>query len=154
MAALVLAGSLAGTGALHRVTESRAVVGGCGATTLHRGPAPSWAAHSNPPPGFVPHATTQRRAAAAYIFAYPALRAGHPRKTSNKILWLTRSPGSGLAIRATPLHKNAPVITVKLTDSAGPEIYPSYVNVPHIGCWHLTLRWARHRDFIDLYYRG
>jgi hypothetical protein len=90
--------------------------------------------------------------AAAFIFGYP-LRAGNPTDLANKILWIVRLPGSGLVVRASPLRATTPVITVKLNDSAGPEIYPSYVNVPQSGCWRLTLHWARYTDSLDLKYR-
>ncbi len=39
-------------------------------------------------------------------------------------------------------------------DSSPGEIYPSYVNVPTAGCWHLTLHWAGHTDWIDLHYNS
>ncbi len=86
------------------------------------------------------------------MFAFP-LRAGNRTNPANKVLWIMRLPrhGSPLAIRATPLHGHAAPVRITLPpDSAPAEIYPSYVNVPKAGCWHLTLRWAHHADSIDL----
>jgi hypothetical protein len=125
--------------------------GGCSTATLPSGSGPAWAAHSNPPT-FLPYAIGAHQTAAAFIFGYP-LRAGAPTNPANKILWIVRTPGSGLTIRATPLRSPTPVVTVRVNDSAGPETYPSYVNVPTPGCWHLTVRWRGHTDSIDLSYR-
>lgn len=128
----------------------REVAGGCGATRLYRGPLPSWIAHSNPPTG-VPYAIAARGTAAAFIFGYP-LRAGAPAGARNKVLWILRRPGSALLIDAT--QRAGTPVRITLPDSSGPEIYPSYVNVPRGGCWHLALRWAGHSDSVDLAYRG
>jgi hypothetical protein len=149
---VVVATLLAACGSSHHRLTAQEVSGGCGVTILHRGPPPAWAAHSNPPAAITPHATATGDSAAAFIFGYP-LRAGNPRGKRNKILWLLRQPGTGLIVRATPLHATTPAITVKLTDDAGFETYPSYVNVPRAGCWHLTLRWAGHTASIDLDYQ-
>lgn len=148
---IMVATLLSACGSSHHRPPTTEVRGGCGATILHRGPPPSWAAGANPPPAVTPRAATIGNTAAAFIFGYP-LRAGNPRGRRNKILWLLREPGTGLIVRATPLHATTPVITVKLTDDAGPETYPSYINVPQGGCWHLTLHWADHADSIDLDY--
>jgi hypothetical protein len=56
-------------------------------------------------------------------------------------------------IHATPLQAATPVVKVIVPDSSGPVIYPSYVDVPHVGCWHLKLRWGGHNDSLDLAYR-
>jgi hypothetical protein len=129
----------------------RPVISGCGQTTLYRGALPSWLAHSNAPT-VVPYAIGAGRSAAAFVFADP-LRAGEPRNPYNKILWILRRPGSRLVIHATPLHASTPVVTVTPDDSAGPQSYPSYVNVPRAGCWHLMLRWDGRSDSVDLAYR-
>lgn len=89
------------------------------------------------------------------LFGYP-LRAGHPSDPANKVLWIVRLPrgGSALSILATPARARGPLVRVEAPDNAGPgEIYPSYVNVPAPGCWHLSLHWAGHSDAIDLVYQ-
>jgi len=145
---LVLAPLLAACGSSHH--RPAPVAGGCAPAGLQVGSGPAWAAHSNPPMS-VRYALAARRTAVAFIFGFP-LRVGDPTDPANKILWIVRTPGSGLTIRATPLHARRPAVTVRLDDSAGPEIYPSYVNVPTSGCWHLTLQWAGHTDSVDLPY--
>lgn len=147
---MVLAALLLGACGSSTSHRSAAVAGGCGTTILHRGSGPAWAAGSNPPTE-TPYTAGARDTAAAFIFAHP-LRAGNPTNPRNKILWIVRTPGFGLTIRATPLHTTTPTITVKANDSAGAEIYPSYVNVPKPGCWHMTISWATHTDSVDLNY--
>ncbi|MGI8714376.1 MAG: hypothetical protein ACR2NR_14615 [Solirubrobacteraceae bacterium] len=104
----------------------------------------------------VPFALSAHGTATAVVFGYP-LRAGHPTDPANKILWIMRQPraGSSLVIHAQPLLAKAPQVTVTWPPDAAPgDIYPSYVDVPRPGCWRLTLRWAHHRDSIDLFYRA
>ena len=136
------------------------VAGGCGVTKLYRGRAPAWTApafsDSSPGPPPWPHALSARGTVVAIVFGYP-LRAGNPTNPANKILWIMRLArrGSPLTIEASPLHANAPLIRHAWpADSSPGEIYPSYVNVPTAGCWRITLRWARHTDWIDLRYRA
>jgi hypothetical protein len=131
------------------------VPGGCGTTPLRRGPPPSWAA-----PAFVDsrgsktarYALASRGTAMAYV---GRLRAGHPTNPANKVLWIVHPPRgrSDLVIRARPLRASAPLVTIRRRPDSGPgPIYPSYVNVPSPGCWHLTLRWAGNVDTLDLAY--
>ena len=104
----------------------------------------------------MPYAIAERGTAVALVFGYP-LRAGAPTNPANKVLWIMRLPrhGSPLAIRARPLHGDAPLLRETLpADSSPGEIYPSYVNVPQAGCWHLTLHWAHHKDSLDLRYQA
>lgn len=160
---VVVAGLLlTGCGSGHSASRSGAnAVGsviGCGATRLHRGTVPSWtaAAWSSGSPAARPFAITRHGTAAAFLFGYP-LRAGAPSSPSNKILWVMRLPrnGSQLVIRATPEHSLSPTITVTESADSGPgEIYPSIVNVPRSGCWHLQVRWAGHSDSVNLRYHA
>jgi hypothetical protein len=77
---------------------------------------------------------------------------GRGRMRSNQAL---PRRGSPLTIEARPLHASTPLIRHAWpADSSPGEIYPSYVNVPTAGCWRLTLRWARHTDWIDLRYQA
>jgi hypothetical protein len=141
-----------------RKSPGKPVAGGCGASRLYRGGLPAWTApafalSSNAPPPW-PFAIAQHGTAVAILFGYP-LRAGNPTNRSNKVLWIMRLPrhGSPLTIRARPLDAERPLISVmRPADSSPGEIYPSEVDVPTAGCWHLTLRWARHTDSVDLRY--
>jgi hypothetical protein len=86
---------------------------------------------------------------------FSPLQAGHPTNPANKILWLVRLPrgGSDLTVKAHPWDAAAPVVTAQEPANAGPgEIYPSIVDMPGAGCWHLDLSWNGHADAIDLRY--
>jgi hypothetical protein len=161
---LAACGSTSSTSSKHstvrRDTAPALVAGGCGSTKLSRGPLPAWTApafsNSSPGPPPWPHALSDRGTVAAIVFGYP-LRAGDPTDPANKVLWIMRLPrlGSPLTIAARPLHGDAPLIRHTWpADSSPGEIYPSFVNVPTAGCWRLTLRWARHTDWIDLRYKA
>jgi hypothetical protein len=161
--AVVAATSVAACGStgskVHREPGPEVVAGGCGATKLYRGPLPAWTApafsNSSPGPPAWPHALSDRGTVAAIVFGYP-LRSGNPTDPANKILWIMRLPrlGSPLRIEARPLGRAARLVRHEWpADSSPGEIYPSYVNVPVTGCWRLTLRWARHTDWIDLLFR-
>jgi hypothetical protein len=97
--------------------------------------------------------------AVAVMFGFP-LRAGTPTDPRNKVLWIMRLPrrGSPLRISASPVGggggARARVHSSWPANSGPGEIYPSYVNVPHAGCWRVTVRWAHHTDTIDLPYRA
>jgi hypothetical protein len=102
----------------------------------------------------LPHVIATPADAAGFIFGYP-LRAGHPDNPTNKILWVVRIPrdASDLTITAHPAGAAAPsVIVVQPANSSPGEIYPSIVDVPVAGCWHLDLRWAGHDAGVDLSY--
>ena len=147
---------------IHRATPApTAVAGGCGTTAVRRGGIPAWTkpafADSGGSEGFdVPYSVADHGNAVAVLFAHP-LRAGHPSNPFNKVLWIMRLPrhGSPLTIRATPVSGGGRTVHATFpADSEPGEIYPSYVNVPRAGCWHVTLRWAHHTDSIDLRYQA
>ncbi len=132
------------------------VPGGCGSTPVFNGQVPSWVddagAHNNPVG--LPYVVSTPATAAGFIFGYP-LRAGHPQAPSNKILWVVGLPrdGSALVITGHPLKSTTPAIQqTQATDSGPGEIYPSIVDVPQPGCWHLDLSWAGHLAAVELVY--
>jgi hypothetical protein len=63
--------------------------GGCGATPLLLGSAPSWASSANPPA--IRYALAERGHAAGFLCGYP-LMAGNPQPYSDKVLWVVASP--------------------------------------------------------------
>ena len=134
-------------------TPSNAL-GSCGVTPIRSDERlPAWTAAARPP-SQVPFVVSTRRSVVAILFGYP-LRSGAPLGHTNKILWIMREPRNGqpLDLVARPLHRKSPSVRVALpADSSPGEIYPSIVNVPSPGCWHLTLIWNRNRDAIDLRY--
>jgi hypothetical protein len=143
-------------GAAKRQSATATRSAGCGVTSVGLSRLPAWTAPAFSSSGSsapqVPWMKTAAGRAVAVVFAN-RLRAGQPEDPANKILWIMRLSrnGSPLSIRATPLRGRAPVVTASWPANASPgEIYPSYVNVPTAGCWHLQLRWAGHTDSIDL----
>ncbi len=126
---------------------------GCGDTPISPGQLPGWTADAGLPPD-LPYAVSREANVVAVLFGYP-LRAGHREDgRSNKILWDMRDPRDGqpLLLTARPLAGGS---AVNLTFPAGAspgEIYPSSVDVPTPGCWHMTLQWNGHTATIDLPY--
>jgi len=106
------------------------------------------------PPSGVPYALSQHGNVAAILFGNP-LRSGHPTGHSNKILWIVREPRNGqpLHVTARALHLASPAVrVVDAADSSPGEIYPSILDVPTRGCWHLMLQWGGNRATLDLRY--
>lgn len=122
---------------------------------IHRGAPPAWtaAAWSDSRPGFrIPYALASSDAAAAFFFA-PKLRAGDPSNPANKILWVVRFPRDGNPLEITARLGRNPAKVVRISrpaDSSPGEIYPSYVDLPTPGCWHLELAWGPHRAKVDV----
>jgi hypothetical protein len=122
---------------------------------VHRGVLPAWArtGFSAPRPR-LPHVLGQHGRIAALLFGDP-LRSPPTRDSSNKILWVSRLPlraVSDLRIHAQRMtgarRVGSPVRRV-VVGAPG----PSGIDLPHPGCWRLTLRWSGHVDRVDLRYR-
>jgi hypothetical protein len=99
----------------------------------------------------VPYALASGDAAGAFFFA--PLRAGHPSNPSNKVLWIVRYPRNGHPLEITARLGRDPSRVVRMSrpaDSDPGEIYPSDVDLPKPGCWHLALAWGTHRATIDV----
>ena len=126
----------------------------CGSTSVRsNGRLPAWTMSAHPPSG-VPYALSTQGNVAAILFGNP-LRSGHPTGHSNKILWIVREPRNGqpLHVTAHPLHLGSPSLrVVDVADSSPGEIYPSVLDVPTRGCWHLMLQWGGNRASLDLRY--
>jgi hypothetical protein len=126
--------------------------GGCGATPLLLGSAPSWASSANPPA--IRYALAERGHVAGFLFGYP-LMAGNPQPYSDKVLWVVASPRDGQPLRLTghPLDAATPIVSSTWSaDSTPGEIYPSEIVAPSPGCWQFTLSWNGHTDTVDLWY--
>jgi hypothetical protein len=126
----------------------------CGSTAVRSdGRLPAWSMSAHPPSG-VPYALSTHGDVIAILFGNP-LRSGHPTGHSNKILWIVRQPRNSqpLHVTAHPLHLASPSVRVGETaDSSPGEIYPSIIDVPTRGCWHLLLQWGGNRASLDLRY--
>ena len=128
--------------------------GGCGATPIYQGGTPAWleeaGAHNNP--SETAYVVASPEVAAGFLFANP-LRAGKPENPANKILWVTRSVNRGaLRVVAHPIGSSSPVVNADAMPASPGYIYPSIVNVPSAGCWHLTLSWDGGHADLDLQY--
>ena len=132
---------------------------GCGDTPISPGQPPGsdqlpgWTANAGLPAD-VPYAVSREANVVAVLFGYP-LRAGHREDgRSNKILWDMRDSRDGqpLLLTARPLAGGSAVNLTFPADASPGEIYPSFVDVPTPGCWHMTLQWNGHTATIDLPY--
>jgi hypothetical protein len=131
----------------------------CVPAAIHAGAPPSWTASawSESSPNFrVPYALASGDAAGAFFFAR-TLRAGHPTNPSNKVLWIVRFPRNGHPLEVSARLGRDPSEVVRTSwpaDSEPGEIYPSEVDLPTPGCWHLDLAWGSHRASIDVEVRA
>lgn len=114
---------------------------------------PKWAARagfSGPAPR-APYILGSNGRIAAVLFGQPFTvppRTGH----NNKILWVARRPPKPV----TPLRIDArlssdgTLVTREVPGGPGPSV----VDLPAVGCWHLTLRWSHQWDSMNLRYRA
>jgi hypothetical protein len=121
------------------------------AVPLRTDPLPSWATtgFSDPTASGVRHAIGAQGKITAVLFgplSYP-----ESKSIANKVLWVTR-----VTAQAEPLVIDARLEgtnqTVRRTLPTGPG--PSYLELPHAGCWQLSLSWdggAQH-DSLELPY--
>ena len=116
-------------------------------------PAPDWVAEAG---GGLP--ARQVRSVGgdvvAALFVDPLRAAPRDDGMNNKILFIVGKPRNGqpLTITATPAGGGAAVTTSTEPNSAPGQIYPSIVDVPAAGCWHLVLTWDGNTDSMDLRY--
>jgi hypothetical protein len=127
----------------------------CGSTALRNGRPPGWVSRSSPnPPTNLPFAVSAQHNVVGFLFGYPL--AGYRRSDpTNKVLWIVRTPRHGhpLVLTARPLGTSHPIVRERLSADSGPgEIYPSIVNLPSPGCWHVTLRWHHASASLNLQY--
>lgn len=150
--------TLAACGSSRTTTTRHAAVADparCVPAAIHNGAPPSWtaAAWSDSSPGFrVPYALASGDAAGAFFFAR-RLRAGHPENPSNKVLWIVRFPRDGHPLDISARLGRDPSVVVRSSwpaDSEPGEIYPSSIDLPKAGCWHLELVWGSHRASVDI----
>jgi len=137
-------------------SAAESVPGGCGNTQVYRGGEPDWltTAGANNNPSDQPYFITDPPTAAGFLFAYP-LRAGNVSNPNNKILWVVGIPreGSDLHVTGHPQDATTPKVDQTFPANSSPgEIYPSIVDVPTAGCWHLNLSWGKNAASVDLVY--
>jgi hypothetical protein len=95
--------------------------------------------------------------AVGYLFSYPLRAVNSDGTSDDKILWYVRLPRDShpLRIVARPRGQEAPVVQSDHGPAGGPgePIYPSFVEAPTPGYWHVTLSWGPHTDTVDLQYQ-
>ena len=124
--------------------------------TCHQGAAtelPTWAADYS---GLVGEKVVSANGdVVGVVFADTLRHAAGKTEATNKILWVVRQPRNGkpLVISAT-LDGSDEIATIEQDAGPGPgEIYPTDMNLPLAGCWHMVLAWDGNTDTIDLEYR-
>lgn len=131
--------------------ESRAVAP-CHAD-VRTGVLPTWAraGFSGPKPR-IPHTLGRNGELVAVLFGYPLHAPPLPNR-NNKILWVSRRPGSGTALWISAQRmKGARIVGDPISRIVRGGPGPSLVNLPAPGCWRLTLSWWGRRDSLDLKY--
>ena len=133
------------------------VAGGCGSTNVYRGGVPPWldAAGANNNPDSLAYVIASPPVAAGFLFGNP-LTAGSPTTRANKILWVVGFPreSTSLVVTGHPVGAGSPIIRDSFpADSSPGEIYPSIVDVPSPGCWHIDLSWAGHTASVELQFK-
>ena len=131
------------------MSSASELAGGCGTTSIHQGPAPSWFRPQGAPDN-LPYALASPETAAADLWAFP-LRAGHPLGPANKIMWVLKGTFSEtLQLTIHPTAAEAPLITDSLAPAG--HVYPSIEDVPTPGCWRFELITSGQHWTIDLAY--
>jgi hypothetical protein len=130
-----------------------AIDGGCGATLLFASPGPAaslglqtnvWASAAPIDAGIV-----------AYFWGDPPyLVAGTVRAggQSNKVLWISDGTQTGsLSVAAHPLNAESPEVRFDIPPASSPHgNFPSSIDLPTPGCWHLDLTLGETLATIDV----
>ena len=126
-------------------------VDGCGETPVRSDePLPGWATDANLATGrFVLSAEGN---VLGYLFVDPLRVAPRDDGMSNKVLWVVREPRNGDDLTWTATSGDDVVHGSLPADSGPGEIYPSIIDVPAPGCWHVTLGWDGNVGHVDLRY--
>lgn len=110
--------------------------GGCSNTVVTDAYPPAWAQSGwiqpSGPSWSVRWALGTPGEAVAYLFAVELVAESSPRPdgSSNKVLWIIRSPSS-FVVEGHPLGRSQPTVTA--------EGGPSIIDVPSAGCWSFQL---------------
>lgn len=130
------------------------LAGGCGSTQVFAGPGPDGSG-PNAVTGLDANQWALAAPASSGIIAYfwgdlPLLvKAPPPPGKGNKILWISHSDALGeLAIVAHPIASGSPIVRFSLPRDG--FSFPSTIDLPSSGCWHLDLTLGSVHATIDL----
>jgi len=155
VAAALLLVSCGGSGTTSTQRVAASVRARCVPAAIHKGAPPPWTAPAwaeSSPDFRVPYALASGDVAAGFFFAR-TLRTGTPTNPSNKVLWVVRFPRNGHPLEIIARLGRDPSELVRSSwpaDSEPGEIYPSELNLPKPGCWHVALAWGSHRAGVDV----
>jgi len=127
---------------------------GCGQTPVRVGGLPAWTAPAGPPAS-LPYVVSAEGNLVGVLFGAPLQAPAATTGRTNKILWIVREARGGQPLMLTAHRIDGPgseVATTEEADSSPGEIYPSIVDVPVPGCWHVTARWNGNTATVDLQY--
>jgi hypothetical protein len=144
---IVLAAAAVATAlVIYLATANGSSPAACG--TIDPGVLPEWArsGFSEPEPK-APHVVGDDGRIAAILFGDP-LSSPPDRERANKILWVARDPVDGSSDLQIRAQAGDTVVERKVAGGPGPSI----VDLPHPGCWQLTLTWAGQKDRLRLAY--
>ncbi len=128
------------------------VAGGCGDTPVRRGGMPEWTSSAGSIPD-LPYVVSVEGNLVGVLFGAPLHVRPAPDGRSNKILWISREPRNSQPLGLTATLAGRPAVTTSQPANSGPgEIYPSIVDVPVPGCWHVTATWNGNTATLDLSY--
>lgn len=127
------------------------VGGGCGSTQVFAGPGPdaNLGLADNP---WAP-ATPADAGIVAYFWYPPpgVIFASRSSQDAPKVLWISHEQSGHLVIKAHPLGAASPVATFDVPPASSPAgNYPSGIELPSAGCWHLDLTIGSAQAAIDL----
>ena len=120
--------------------------GSCSATVL-RGELPVWARGGFHGSFRVPHRIANDGTIAAILFGDP-LSSPESKLRANKVLWVQRRREAG----ADMIFIRARLVGGTSTAYRRLALGPSYLNLPAVGCWRLSLRFGSQSDTLDLLY--
>lgn len=126
--------------------------GGCGETVVYAPPGPDSAGRGLDAQPWAP-ASPRSAGVLAYLWGQPPvfLHVDPPVGTSNKVLWDTRGDiGDHLEIVAHLNSQPSPTLPVTFDVPATGYSFPSLIDLPKPGCWHLDLRTGSVSASIDL----
>jgi hypothetical protein len=123
---------------------------GCDGTPVSPGSeAPSWAVGGA---SFLRFVQSNEGNVVGFLFADPLRAAPRADGLNNKILWVVKEPRNGDDLRITGRNGGSQFTATSKADSYPGEIYPSSVDAPSAGCWHLTLEWSQNVANVNLRY--